>query len=250
MENPDAGSLAKAIELATERDVDVISISLAGSADIGAKEAAIQQALDKDIVIVVGAGNKPDDQGLRGLNTIPGILVATSVGRDGNHSDFAVEAMDWKEFLLLSAPGADVPEVRAGGGYGHTTGGTSISTAVLAGAAALIRAKHPDMPAYEVIHRLIATATDRGDPGYDKLYGHGVLNLTAALNDTIPPTTSPTPWSTTTHTTAQPPTTTTADDDPDTPNRKTALLITFTGTAIMIAAGLAIGLTWLLRHRR
>ena len=50
------------------------------------------------------------------------------------------------------------------------------------------------MPEYEVVHRMIATAVDKGAPGQDKLYGWGNLNLTAAVSGNVAPTTSPTPW--------------------------------------------------------
>ena len=52
---------------------------------------------------------------------------------------------------------------------------------------ALVRAKYPDLPADEVVHRLTATATDKGAPGRDNEYGYGVLNLVAALTADVPP---------------------------------------------------------------
>src|SRR5581483_1571422 len=63
-----------------------------------------------------------------------------------------------------------------------------------AGAVALMRSRHPDLPGYEVTHRLTATAIDKGDPGRDKLYGYGDLNLVAAVTADVAPTASPTPW--------------------------------------------------------
>ena len=62
-----------------------------------------------------------------------------------------------------------------------------MSTAIVAGAAALIRSRYPDLSAQEVIHRLTATATDKGPPGRDPEYGYGVLNLVAALTADVPP---------------------------------------------------------------
>ncbi len=43
------------------------------------------------------------------------------------------------------------------------------------------------MPAAEVVHRLTATAIDKGPPGRDDQYGYGALNLVAALTATVPP---------------------------------------------------------------
>lgn len=39
----------------------------------------------------------------------------------------------------------------------------------------------------EVVHRLTATATDRGPSGKDDRYGHGMLDVVAALTATVPP---------------------------------------------------------------
>lgn len=87
----------------------------------------------------------------------------------------------------LTAPGADI--VSTGiyeSGY-HEGSGTSEATAVVSGAAALIRAKFPQLSAVEVVHRLTATATDAGAPGRDDSYGYGRLNLLKALTADVPP---------------------------------------------------------------
>jgi hypothetical protein len=52
-----------------------------------------------------------------------------------------------------------------------------------------VRSKYPDLSAEEVVHRLTATATDKGAPGLDDEYGYGVLNLVGALTADVPPLT-------------------------------------------------------------
>ena len=50
------------------------------------------------------------------------------------------------------------------------------------------------MSAVDVIHRLTATATDKGPKGRDEQYGYGIVNPYAALTADVPsvdPTTSP-----------------------------------------------------------
>jgi uncharacterized membrane protein YdbT with pleckstrin-like domain len=54
----------------------------------------------------------------------------------------------------------------------------------------LVRAKYPNLSATEVVHRLTATATDKGAPGRDSDYGFGELNLVAALTADVPPATA------------------------------------------------------------
>jgi MYXO-CTERM domain-containing protein len=82
--------------------------------------------------------------------------------------------------------------------------GTSPATAIVSGAAALVRAKFPQISAQEVIHRLTATADDIGPPGRDNECGFGVLNIVKALTADVPPlatTASASPSATTTTTT-------------------------------------------------
>jgi subtilisin family serine protease len=72
-----------------------------------------------------------------------------------------------------------------GSGY-STSGGTSDATAIVAGAAALVRSRFPTLSASEVVHRLTATAIDRGAPGRDPDYGYGIVNLVGALTADVP----------------------------------------------------------------
>ncbi|GAB3945999.1 hypothetical protein GCM10027614_38690 [Micromonospora vulcania] len=83
------------------------------------------------------------------------------------------------------APAVDIYSTSIDGKYRRGTG-TSDATAIVAGAAALIRSKYPHLPASEVAHRLTATAVDKGPPGRDDEYGYGVIDLVAALTADVP----------------------------------------------------------------
>ena len=52
-----------------------------------------------------------------------------------------------------------------------------------------MRARFPKLSAVEVIHRLTATADDKGPPGRDDQYGYGIVNLVKALTADVPPLT-------------------------------------------------------------
>jgi subtilisin family serine protease len=68
--------------------------------------------------------------------------------------------------------------------------GTSGAAAIVSGAAALIRARHPDLSAAQVVQLLTGTTTERGNAGRDDYYGSGELNLVAALT-AAPPRAAP-----------------------------------------------------------
>jgi subtilisin family serine protease len=119
---------------------------------------------------------------------IPGVVAAAGVGRDGRHVDVSVTGPE----VILAAPAVDI--VSTGLDHGYRKGnGTSDATAIIAGAAALVRSKFPDLSAVEVVHRLTATADDKGPPGRDDEYGYGVLNIVKALTADVPPLASASP---------------------------------------------------------
>ena len=63
--------------------------------------------------------------------------------------------------------------------------GTSFSAAIVSGVAALVRAKYPQLSAYQVINRLIRTARAPAR-GVDNQVGHGVVDPVAALTWDVP----------------------------------------------------------------
>lgn len=177
----DQDNIAKGIEWATARKVQIISISVGGGTS--PREArAIQEAIAADIVIIAAAGNIPQDYGIGFPASYLGVIATGASDRNGNRAEVSVTG----DKMGILAPGVDIYSTSINGKYGRGTG-TSPSTAIVAGAAALIRSRYPDLSAPEVVHRLTATAVDKGAPGHDEEYGDGVLDLMAALTADVPP---------------------------------------------------------------
>jgi subtilisin family serine protease len=179
-----------AIVQATERDVDIISISQV-TTSTPRLEGALQSALDNNVVVVAGVGNRPKDVFIQYPARYPGVVAVGASGRNGKVAPVSATGRE----MVINAPGVDIVSTDGVGGYRIATG-TSDATAIVAGAAALIRSKYPKLSASEVVHRLTSTATDKGKPGRDDQYGFGSLNLVAALTAKVPPATataSPTP---------------------------------------------------------
>ncbi len=110
------------------------------------------------------------------------MIAVGGVDRIGEHASVSVSGPE----IDIAAPAVDIYSTSYDGKYSKGTG-TSSATAIVAGAAALIRSKYPDLPAQEVAHRLTATAVDKGPPGRDDQYGYGVIDLVAALTADVPP---------------------------------------------------------------
>ena len=87
-----------------------------------------------------------------------------------------------QSYVTVAAPAGDVGAVLKDGRF-HTSseGGTSMATALTSATAALIRSKYPDMPAPEVVQRIIASCLDVGAPGRDDQTGYGLIRPVRAL---------------------------------------------------------------------
>lgn len=142
---------------------------------------------------------------------------------------------------MLAAPGVDIVSAGRNGGYRDGTG-TSDATAIIAGAAALVRARYPNLSADEVVRRLTATAIDKGPPGRDEQYGYGVIDIVAALTAELPPTAG-TPGTTAS---APSPATAAPDAGPAGP-ADSAVPIVLIGLVLLSAAVAALAIA---RHRR
>lgn len=172
--------IAAAVDYAIAHHAGVINMSF-GMEDDDPMHEAILKAQAANIVVVASAGNKGKDIGAY-PGKYPEVLTVGAYGKSGSAASFSVTGPQ----LDLVAPGADLVTTGNDGGY-YDIDGTSGAAAIVSGAAALLRAKYPDLSAAEIAHRLTATATDAGAKGRDDVYGYGRLNLVKALSADLRP---------------------------------------------------------------
>lgn len=182
----DSRNLPDAITEGVRRGAKVLSLSLTSGTSPELRRA-VEEALAADVVVVASAGNRPADAFVGFPARYPGVVAVGATGRDGRVAPVSVTGKE----LVLTAPGVDIASTSHTGVYRLATG-TSDATAIVAGAVALVRARYPNLSASEVVHRLTATADDRGAPGRDPEYGYGVLNIVKALTADVEPAEAPT----------------------------------------------------------
>jgi type VII secretion-associated serine protease mycosin len=170
----------RAIDAAVDGGAKVISMSF-GVTPTGELDRALRRALAADVVLVAATGNHPEASLVQYPARFPGVIAVGATDRTGHVPTVTVTGPQ----MILSAPGVDIVSASRTGGYA-TGVGTSAATAIVAGAAALVRSRYPDLSATEVVHRLTATATDKGAPGRDSEYGYGELNVVKALVAVVP----------------------------------------------------------------
>ncbi len=167
--------VANGIRWAADNGVQVINMSFELQLSGDSLKTAVAEAAAADVVLIGAVGNDGADKVILPAG-YPGVVGVGSVGRDNKLASFSNRGAG----VDLVAYGVDMPVGRPGDKYGLAKG-TSDSSALVAGAAALIRARYPDMSAAEVVDRLTRTAIDRGPAGRDDGYGAGQLDLIAAL---------------------------------------------------------------------
>jgi len=165
-----------AIQWAVDHGADVINLSVGGGVDPATLDA-LAAAAKANVVVVAASGNKPSAFGVVAPAIVPSVIAVTAVGKQGKLDPISATGPE----VDLAAPGADIESTGLKSGYDESTG-TSDASAIVAGAAALIRSKYPSLSATEVAELLESTADDKGAPGLDDDYGHGVLDLVAALS--------------------------------------------------------------------
>lgn len=190
--NGDVGTLTKAIRYAVQAGADVINISqdttkpMPSTSDLA---QAINQALARKIVVVASAGN--DGLGGNVKETYPasykGVLAVAASDRNNERAAFSQSG----EFVGVAAPGVDMISTVPKGGH-CSDNGTSFSAPYVAGLAALIKAKHPDWTARQIVAQIEQTA-ERTTAGHDRLVGWGVVDPVRALTQDEHPIESPNP---------------------------------------------------------
>jgi type VII secretion-associated serine protease mycosin len=177
-------SLANGINYAVAHGAEVISMSIGYSAPSGTVRTALQQAYDHGVVVVASAGNSGDQVGSAGDGEAPesfpadypGVISVGAVKSTGAVASFSSDNLS----VQVAAPGVSVPAQGRDGQYWWVSG-TSPACALVAGVAALIKSKYPDLAPELIASALTSTTTDRPSGGYDSQVGFGVVDAAAAL---------------------------------------------------------------------
>ncbi|MEO3798944.1 S8 family serine peptidase [Nonomuraea sp. B1E8] len=176
----DIAKLISAIDDAVAAKAEVINVSVRASDHSGLR-AAVQRALDKDIVVVAAAGNVtgPDDEDVPAYPAAyEGVLSVGAATPDGRRADLSNATTP----VSVLGPGTDITAPWPGLGYKRDLKGTSFATPYVAGTAALVRSRFPQLTQEQVRRRIIATAEGTTGTGS----GAGMVNPVLALTAVLP----------------------------------------------------------------
>ncbi|MFC4529490.1 type VII secretion-associated serine protease mycosin [Sphaerisporangium dianthi] len=179
-ENGDVALLARGIRQAADLGAQVVNISVQTS-DQPDLKAAVDYAIAKDVVIVAAAGNIKKEDGTPAAAypaSYPGVLSVGSAGPDGKRNDFSNSATP----VSVIAPGQDITSTWPGAAYRQDLSGTSYAAPYVAGVAALVRSRHPELDSVRVRRRIEITADGASGAGT----GAGMVNPLMAVSEILP----------------------------------------------------------------
>ena len=180
-----SSGIAAGIRWAVDSGADVISMSLGGGGSYGPTNSAIDYAWSKGCIVNAAAGNA----GYNGANTIgypakyKSCICNGATRSEGSIASFSSGGaqLDW------ATPGQAIISSSRTGGY-TTMSGTSMATPFGSGLLALIvelmrREGEAEWTAKESFDAFIKQfVDDRGKPGKDDSFGHGVPRYTEIVH--------------------------------------------------------------------
>ena len=164
-------NVARAVTFAADNNVRVINISLGGSSSSITMQNAINYAWNKGVIIIASAGNNNSSAPVypAACDNVVSVSATTS-------SDTRSSFSSYGNTIDVSAPGSYIYTTRWYGGYGYWNG-TSFSSPIVAGLAALVLSVNPDLTNAQVVNLIEQNADDLGTEGYDIYFGHGRVNV-------------------------------------------------------------------------
>lgn len=173
----DMDAIIKAIKYAADNGANVINLSLTSRGTMGYSELydeAVRYAYNKGVVIVAAAGNGDIESAESigaDLTNIPKSPVCNDLTQNAvlgvSGVDDQKNALRWANYGACAdvyAPGISilstaVPALDDDGEFYSSMDGTSFSSPIVAGLAALIKAQFPEITNREIIDQIIETST-------------------------------------------------------------------------------------------
>jgi hypothetical protein len=171
--------IAQAVRWAVDHDADIINLSLTRNSQTWPKswDNAFSYAFENDVIVVAAAGNRSDKSSRPSAPaTIPGVVSVGGVTKFKQPAEASAAGLG----VAISAPAEDLLGAYPGEGY-RVWDGSSAAAPLVSGLLALMSQADPEASAHDLIQRLLVSATDLGEPGFDANFGHGLINPTAAL---------------------------------------------------------------------
>jgi thermitase len=183
-------AIANGITYSADRGAKIINLSLGGISSSSTLANAVSYAWNKGSLLVAASGNNGTSTSVYPAAYANVVAVSATTS-----TDTLASFSSYGSFVDLSAPGQDITTSWINGGF-VTISGTSFSSPLTAGVAALALSRNPALSNAQLSSLLTANTDDLGAAGYDTFFGTGRLNAAkvvaaaAPVVDTVAPTTA------------------------------------------------------------
>lgn len=185
-------NIASAITYAVDHGVRVINVSIGGSSSSSTLQNAVNYAWSKGAMVFASAMNNASSVPYYPAACTNAVAVSATTS-----SDTLASFSSYGNWITISAPGSYIYTTNNGGGYGAWNG-TSFSSPITAGLAALILSVNPNLSNTQVVNIIKNNADDLGTAGFDQYFGYGRINVYKSLvaaQTVVPQTDSTAPTS-------------------------------------------------------
>lgn len=162
--------LAAAIVYAVDNGADILNLSWGSFDRAFVIEDAIRYAVEHGVVVVAAAGNEGAPP-IAYPAAFDNVISVSASEASGNLAGFS----SYGPLLDLVAPGVNIVSTRPGNAYGPRSG-SSFAAPQVAGLAALLLSRQPDLSPDQIRGALVAATTDLGEPGWDFSFGAGQID--------------------------------------------------------------------------
>ncbi|MBZ2208716.1 S8 family serine peptidase [Massilia soli] len=166
-------TIAAGITYAADNGARVANASYARLAASSAVLSAARYMKSKGGLVFVSAGNANVDEK---ITADPALIVVSAT----TSSDARASFSSYGAAVSLAAPGSGIWTTGRNATY-LSKNGTSFSSPIAAGVAAMMMAARPDLKPDTIQSLMYSTAVDLGSAGRDVYFGHGRVNAAAAV---------------------------------------------------------------------
>lgn len=177
--NGTMSDIARGIEWAIEKNLDVINLSLGSNQNSYLLQQAIDNAWKNGIVVVAAAGNEGGPVSYPAA--LPSAIAVSAIDSNYNIASFSNRGSK----IEFAAPGVNILSTYINSSYANLNG-TSMASPYVAGVMALYKQAYPALSNSELRNLAKNEAMDIGATGKDNYFGYGLIQSPISKDGSIP----------------------------------------------------------------
>ncbi|WP_090867324.1 S8 family peptidase [Oceanobacillus limi] len=170
------------IDWSIQNNVDIINLSLGSEISSRLMESIVTKATDQNILLIAATGNNGTIAGTENNVSYPARLpTVIGVGATDKNNQRASFSSTGEQ-VELAAPGVNILSTYLNNSYAKMSG-TSSASPFVAGIAALLKQRDPNLTISQLRTQLQNASLDLGSPGRDPWYGYGLAQAPLIFKD-------------------------------------------------------------------